>query len=244
MKIIPDVKTGKLHSAYVAGAFDNAKKALEARGYRVISLEEQAGLRIQKGADSSISIRGNWVSEAFVYDSDIGIFLSKKSPIMANAEDATNCHRNNNDFYLNDEQVEESLADSVKVINTRIPTKRFGDETITNFAFGKNAKAYGEFLRENGINSIQLNLTDSQDKPFARQVWLGGIGSGGSDLDGDIGFVGYADDEVRGVRASANTKGASVAQKIEAYTPEDIQRALKSLKLAGLESQILEALKK
>ena len=43
MKI--DVK-GKLESAYVEAPFDKAKKKLESRGYRIISLEENARLRM------------------------------------------------------------------------------------------------------------------------------------------------------------------------------------------------------
>ncbi|MEM4259431.1 MAG: hypothetical protein QXS38_01565 [Candidatus Pacearchaeota archaeon] len=243
MEITQDVKKGRLHSAYAIGAFDNAKEALESNGYRVISLEQNAGLRVQEGADSSVSIRGNWTREGFIYVPNKGAFLTKDSPLMENAEWATDCHRNGKEFYLNDEQVEKSLADSVKITETEIPTSRFADEAITNFAFGKNAKAYGEFLKENGIDSMQVYLANFENKPFARQAWLRRIDGDVSDLIG-CGNLSYGDDGVRGVRASANSKGASVARKIEAYTPKDIQRALKTLKLAGLESQILEALKK
>ncbi len=250
MEITQDIKKGKLHSAYAVGAFDKAKEALESNGYRVISLEEQAVLRVQEGSDSSVSRRGNWTREGFIYVPNRGAFLTKNSPIMANAKQATDCHRNGNEFYLNDEQVEKSLADSVLIKETQISTKRFGDEAITNFAFGKNAKAYGEFLKENGIDSIQVYLANSENKPFARQAWLCRIDSDGrSDLDGYDRDLSYGYDEVRGVRASANSKGASVARKIEApkveaYTPKDIQNALKTLKLTGLESQILKTLKK
>ncbi len=165
MEITQDVKKGRLHSAYAIGAFDNAKEALERNGYKVISLEEQAGLRVQEGANSSISRRGNWTREGFIYVQNKGAFLTKDSPIMANATEATNCHRSGKEFYLNDEQVEKSLADSVKIGKTQIPTSRFADEAITNFAFGKNAKAYGEFLKENGIDSIQVYLANSENKP-------------------------------------------------------------------------------
>ena len=238
-----DVKKGKLHSAYAIGAFDKAKQALEADGYRVISLEEQAGLRVQEGSNSSVSQRGNWAKEGFIYVPNKGAFLTKNSPIMVNAEDATECNRNSRDFYLNDKQVEEALADSILIKETQIPTKRFGDEALTNFAFGKNAKAYGEFLKENGTNSIQVYLANAQDKPFARQAWLCRVDCAyRSSLSGSGRNLYFDADEVRGVRASA--KGASVAQKIEAYTPRDVQRALKTLKLEGLESQILETLKK
>ena len=250
MEITQDVKRGKLHSAYVVAPFDKAKEALEGDNYRVISLEEQAGLRAREGANSSIATRGNWTREGFIYVPTKGAFLTKDSPILANAKEATDCHRNGREFYLNDEQVEKSLAASVLIKETQVPTTRFADEALTSFAFGKNAKAYGEFLKENGIESITAYLANSESKPFARQLWLHRIDSDlRSVLNGDLRGLDYDSDEVRGVReASANSKGASVARKsearVEAYTPKDIQRALKSLKLAGLESQILETLKK
>jgi hypothetical protein len=228
MEIIQDVEKGRLHSAYVVGAFDKAKQALESAGYRVILLEEQAGLRVQESTDSSISRRGNWTREGFVYVPSKGAFLTKNSPIMANATEATNCHRSGKDFYLNDEQVEKSLANAVKIGKTEIPTSRFADEALTSFAFGKNAKVYGEFLKENGIDSIRVYFANSQDKPFVRPAWLGRIGSGyWSCLDGIARGLSYGNNEVRGVCLSANSKGASVGEKIEAYTPEeDIQKEL------------------
>ena len=244
MEITQDVTSGKLHSAYAVNTFDKAKEALEAKGYRVISLEENAGLRVQESAGSSISQRGNWTREGFIYVPNKGAFLTKDSPIMAKAKQATDCHRNGNEFYLNDEQVEESLADSVKITNTKIPTKRFADEALTSFAFGKNAKAYGEFLKENGIDNIQVYLANSGNKPFARQAWLYWVGSDWSSLSGS-GILGCGDVGVRGVRASDEVaKPSAKNSRVEAYTPKDIQRALKTLKLTGLESQILEALKK
>jgi hypothetical protein len=246
MEIIQDVKKGRWHSACAIRDFDKAKEALESKGYRIISLEEQAGLRVQEGADSGVSQRGNWTKEGFVYVPSKGAFLTKNSPIMANATEATNCHRSGKDFYLNDEQVEKSLEDSNKVINTQISTNRFADEALTSFAFGENAKAYGEFLKENGINNIQFYLADHQDKPFARQAWLCRIGSDDeSGLDGDLRYLNYDGSEVRGVRASDEVaKPSAENSRVEAYTQKDIQKALESLKLAGLESQILEALKK
>jgi len=248
VQIVKDITRGKIHSAYAIEAFDKAKEALESNGYRVISLEENAGLRVKHGANSSISKIGNWVREGFIHVPNKGAFSTKDSPIMENAKEATDCHRNGNEFYLNDEQVEKSLADSVKIGKTEIPTSRFAEEELTAFAFGKNAKAYGEFLKENGIDSIRAYLCNATNKPFARQAWLYGMGGGGgSNLDGW--YLDYGDGEVRGVRASANSKGASSvrkieAPKVEAYTLKDIHAALESLKLTGLESQVLEALRK
>ena len=52
MKI--DVK-GNLESAYEEAPFDEAKKELESQGYRIISLEENARLRMQEGKNAFIS---------------------------------------------------------------------------------------------------------------------------------------------------------------------------------------------
>ncbi|HLF53749.1 MAG TPA: hypothetical protein VI544_01080, partial [Candidatus Nanoarchaeia archaeon] len=59
MRIKRDIEKGNLQSAYAVGTFDEAKAFLESKGYRIISFEEQAGLRVQEGVDSSISTRGN-----------------------------------------------------------------------------------------------------------------------------------------------------------------------------------------
>ena len=65
-KINEDVDS--IVSAYVDAPFDEGKGALGKRGYNLISLEENANLRIQEGEDSYVSRNGNWTREAIVYD--------------------------------------------------------------------------------------------------------------------------------------------------------------------------------
>ena len=201
MKITQDIQKGKLHSAYAVGAFDKAKEALESKGYRVISLEEQAGLRIQEGANSEVSQRGNWTREGVIYVPTKGTFLTKNSPVMDNAFEATNANRKGNWFNLDDSQVESALADSVKLEAGEVPTNRLAEDERTAFAFGKNAKAYREFLKENGVNSVPIYLANTESKPFAAQMWFRSIRlvhrsslyGGDWDLDG-------GNDRLRGVR--------------------------------------------
>jgi len=57
--------------------------------------------------------------------------LTKNSPIIDNAREATKCHRNGNEFYLNKEQVEEALENSVEIKNQNIPTNKLGENEIT-----------------------------------------------------------------------------------------------------------------
>jgi hypothetical protein len=192
MKI--DIK-GKLESAYVEVPFDKAKKVFESQGYRIISLSENAYLRMQEGKDAFISQNGNGIIEAFIYLPSKEIYLTKNSPIMENAEEATECNRKGKEFYINEKQIEQLKKDvnnklAVKFPETEnyeIPTDRFGDDAITAFAFEKYAKDYGKFLKDAGINKMPIWFADFKDKPFARKLWFMNLSSR-SGLDGDWGI--------------------------------------------------------
>ena len=215
--IIQDVKPTETASAYVEKPFDQAKVELEAvGGYDIISLEDNAKLRIAMGTNHSVSQRGNYTREGFLYVPQKGIFLVKNSPIMANAKEATKCHRNGREFYLTGEQVEEALKDSVKIKSgDSIPTKRFGEDELTRYAFGETAQAYGDFLKQAKINEMPVWLASVEKKPFARQAWLHRLGGGGrSVLYGYYWFLSYYF-AVRGVRnTSADEGSASAPRKI------------------------------
>ena len=209
MAIIIDVKPSTIESGYVQKPFDAAKLALEGKGYDIISLKQFADLRIAHGNESHVANYGAYVREAFVYDKGKGIFLVRNSPIMANAKEATECHRYGKEFYLTPEQVEASLGkagiDSVKFENgNAIPFKRFGEDERTVFAFGSCAQPYGDFLREvlkeAGISEMPVCLANVEEKPFARQAWLHGIGNFDRfGLDGNDRCL-YCNISVRGVR--------------------------------------------
>jgi len=232
-----DIKPRGIASAYVEAPFDEGKEALAEQGYKIISLEENAKLRMQEGKDTYVSRNGNWVKEGVIYVLNKGIFLAKNSPIMADAKKATDCHRKNQEFYLTNEQVEQALADSVELNVESIPTNRFADDKITVYAFGDSAKEYGEFLKEAGINEMPVYLANIGEKPFARQMWLGDLGNW-SGLSGDGRYLDCSG-RVRGVRESA--EGA--AKNFEAYTPAQIAKALKSKGLSGIENILTEALR-
>jgi hypothetical protein len=236
VNLIQDIKPRGIASAYVNAPFDCGKTELESNGYSIISLEENARLRLQEGSDSNVSRNDNWVKEGVIYVPSKGKFLTKNSPIMANAKDATECHRNGGDFYLTDEQVEESLVGAVLLDGHSIPTNRFADNETTVYAFGESAKAYGEFLKVARIDEMPVFLANLQDKPFARQLWFGDLDYR-SEFIGGRGLSGV--NRVRGVR-----EGTEGAQKnLEAYTPAQIASALNSKGLSGIEGILLEGLR-
>lgn len=200
MEIQVDVKPTGIESAIAYAPFDKAKEALENKGYRIISLEENAGLRMQQGKDHSVSKNGNWTREGVLYLPDKRIMLTKNSPIMVNAKRATQAHRSGNEYFLTEEQIEQALIDSVKLSGESIPTNRFKDNEVTNFAFGDVAEQYGLFLKDAGIKEMPFYLTQTSDKPFARQMWFGYLGDL-SGLDGNYRVL-DGDSSMRGVKGT------------------------------------------
>ncbi len=196
-----DVK-GELESAYVEAPFDEGKDALEREGFRIISLEENARLRILEGKDSFIFKYGNWTSAAVVSAQKKGRFLTKNSPVMQNPKKATDGHRANKEFYLTNEWLEYALADSVELSGKDIPTDRFADDKVTVYAFGDIAGQYGRFLRDAGIKEMPIWLDDMRDSPFARQLWFRAFDCR-SGLSGDDCQVLCGSYSVRGVKLSA-----------------------------------------
>lgn len=214
VKVIEDIKLEGVASAHVTASFDKGKEALEKGEYKIISLEEYAKLRIQEGKDAFISRGGGLVREGVLYVPKKGIFLTKKSPIIDYAEEATNCHRKGKDFYLTDNQVEKALSDSVKLTKKEIPTNRFNDEEITVYVFGNIAKQYGEFiieagahygetqrkagfgfgdsLRNLGTEKMPIWLADIQDKPFVKPIFVWGLN--GFELEPWFRSFGYRSD--------------------------------------------------
>ncbi|MFA5060831.1 MAG: hypothetical protein WC494_00750 [Candidatus Pacearchaeota archaeon] len=212
MAIIQDVKPTGTDSAYVERPFDEAKAGLESNGYKIISLEQFARLRIAQGKDSHVSNYGSYAREGFLYVPQKGIFLVRNSPILANAKEATAYHRKNQEFYLNDEQVEAALVNSVQFKDSNlIPTNRFGEDERTVFAFGEIAGKYGEFLNEAGIKEMLVYLANLESKPFARQAWLHGLVQDfRSVLNGYDRNLGCSD-AVRGVRNVEPLSGETVS---------------------------------
>ncbi|VVB83364.1 Uncharacterised protein [uncultured archaeon] len=176
----------EINSAYTEFPdFFMAKEELLAMGYRIISLEENAKLRMQEGKYSFVSKNGNWVKEGILYLPKEGKFLTKKSPILTASKEEVRA----DEFYLTEEQRESALEDSFRLSdeNFSILTKNFGKDDLAIYLFGNSAQDYGDFLKESGINKMEIWTTEMKTKPFVRQLWfdklgvLNGLGKGPHD---------------------------------------------------------------
>lgn len=182
-KIMP---TG-IGSGVVHASFDKALEALTENGYRVISLPENAALRIQQGPRSWISRKGNWTGEGVICFPNRKPKLVRNSPILYSAKEATSAHKIREEFYPSHNHIDLSLVDSIDFPqeNIKIPTNRLSEEDLMVWAFGgeKEARVYGEFLREAGIEKMPVwvvnkNRINRQNRPFARQMWFKYLGMG------------------------------------------------------------------
>jgi hypothetical protein len=203
-----DVEPTTETSGYVERPFDEAKAELESQGYQIISLEQFARLRRERGRDSHVARYGAYTREGFLYVPQKGIFLVRNSPIMQNVKEATQCHKEDREFYLTEEQIEEALEDSVQFKYCKaISTKRFGEDERTVFAFGNEAEKYGEFLDQAGIKEMPVDLRDFEKRPYVRQVFFHRLGN---DFRSGIGANGFLslNVHVRGIKFASTNEGS------------------------------------
>jgi len=249
MEINVDIKSTGIESAVVYAPFDEALEALTEKGYEIISLPENAKLRIEQGKDAYISGNGNWTREGILYIPKEKPKLVRNSPILYSAKEATKAHREGKEFYPVQEQIEKALADSTDFPqeDIEISTNRFDSEALTVYAFGgeKKAENYGEFLREAGIKkmpvyAVNKSHVDKQGKPFVRQMWFWYLGD--RSLLGGDGWGLDGGGRLRGVKMGAEGTAPKI-QGAERYSPEVISKALNELGFSGLEKTLLTKLR-
>ncbi len=165
-----EIKPTRIESTIIYAEFDEALEILNLINYEFVSLRQIAQLRVSYGKEHEFSKNENLAREGILYVPKKGIFLTKNSPILDNAKEAVRAHKNGREYFLTDEQFEQSLTNSVRLVGRKIPTNRFKENEITAFAFGNFAEKYGNFLYESGIKEMSVYLANFSDKPFARQM--------------------------------------------------------------------------
>ena len=237
--------TRKLASAIIFAEFCESVKKFTRRGFRLISLEENAWLRVFKGRYSPESWTGNYLREGFLYIPDSGVFLVKNSPINDRPLDAAIANRLGHEHHVTFAEAKKITKDSVKIPHDlqEIPVAQFKRNPISRFAFGNALEAYAEFLREANIEKLPIwtlpkGLVDAQPRPFVRQAIL-------RCLDNWSGLVGsHADLHLPyGVRFVSSIYKGKTDDRDEVYSSSQIVEALRAASLAGLEIPVLRALR-
>jgi hypothetical protein len=178
------VPTLPLFSKCYHAPFDKGMELLQSEGYHIPSLDELAKLRMQEGRESNVSKNGDSVREGVVYLSKDDNRLVRKSPLLDFVQNIFRADRESRKIYIPIEKaIEKALVDSITfpATNTEIPTNRFGENELTVWAFGdsKKARAYGDFLKDAGIDKMPIRAINQYNNnrklPFVNQLWLYGL---------------------------------------------------------------------
>jgi len=206
-EVIIDVKPTGYESALFNLPLDLSIAGVKKYSQEVVSLYQNAQMRIQGGKDSNVSKSYNLTREGVIWMPNSKPMLVRDSPLLYIAKEAVIASRENREVYPTLSQIEAALANSTEYPqkDTRIPTHGFNSDALTVFAFGgeENAKKYGEFLKDAGVESILVrtarkSYVDGQRKPFVTQVSLGSV-EGHSNIEG-VNRSFYLNNWLRGAR--------------------------------------------
>lgn len=173
--IIEDVLTKKFKSAYMEASYDKAKSTIEEKGYRAVSLEEIAYLKIYGDAtrvikngekeekDLSLWENSNWVKEWVVYVPNKGRFIT--SNLESNGK-VIAVYREKGEYFLYKKQVRRALEDAIEIPNNlkSVSTKKFSKSEFLCKLFGReNAIELGYILRGRGIKRFSFKFYSQRD---------------------------------------------------------------------------------
>ncbi len=210
-KVRVDTKPSGIESAVIYSPFDEAYESLTEKGYEIISLPQNAQLRIKEGADSPISKNGNWTREGVLYVPGEKPRLIKNSPLLQWRTQAIEAYKNGEEFSPTRWQDEQYLIGSIEFPQdyTEISIDKLDSEALTIYAFGgkDEARNYGEFLRNEKIMKVPIWVVpkehvNSQKWPFVRQMWFWYLDYR-SGLDGSRNIN---PNSMRGIKMNAETK--------------------------------------
>ncbi|MEK6909202.1 MAG: hypothetical protein AABX23_04080 [Nanoarchaeota archaeon] len=262
------VSPSGIESAVTSGVnFKESLAELKKIGHKVITLRENAKLRIQQGKEADISQNGNYVMQGNVYlQGETGIIVAE-SPYLTNATMLRKAIKENNqgryfstpNRKLYDQFHKQAQEDTSKDPRERravfMPSDgRFAisqreNPEIFEFLLGEFGQSYLEFVKQDSLDffPVSQETLKSYSGTVPTQLWFG-LGGGRSYLVGDF-YLDLGGLRVRGVRSvvsatGANTSQISIPQGIELYTPSQIAEALEGMKLTGLEAQLMKKLRK
>lgn len=147
------------HKTYLQ-LYRELKEKLEKEDYHVISVRENALLRLFSGMNSFVSLNSNWTKESILFLPGKEFYLISENPLIE---------------YPNKNELEEIIAKSVKIKpnwgkswenhqSYTIPTNRLGEDQTTNTLLQDIAKPYGEFLADQGFKEFSINLNHGEIK--------------------------------------------------------------------------------
>jgi len=252
-----ELKFDNLEMLFVEALFDRALAEIKAAGGQLATTQQVAQARMVGGKEHHVSKYSSWTAENFVYfpSGKILATYADYSPILKHPKEATEAHRNGEEFYISKDEAknleemakedsrkkpsEQRVYTFNKTKSYEIPVSKFAKDKLAQFIFKEaDAKKYAEFLQEAGIAEVPVWLVDSnyvkkQKAPFARPLWFRNLVDR-SDLVGVNWDLDY-DNWARGVRVVSEASTRPYVNLIEKYgikSEKELQSALELYKQA------------
>jgi len=230
MAVEPEIETqfNGLELLMAKAPFDEAKAAIEAptpdgRKGSIATVQHVAEARISEHHDPRARNLGSAVAENLIYCPDGKIYITSKdySPILKHASEATEAHRQGNEFYISKNELEEIVKVANEDIGKKaeerrvyilkktdgygIPVKDFAKDELVRFLFKDTAEKYAYFLQtESIVKKVYVSLPsplEKPNKPFAWALWFHGLNGRSALLAGRNLNCSYG---LRGVREVAS----------------------------------------
>ncbi len=190
-KIKIDSRTSGLESGIVCSSFDKALAELKTNGFEVISVPQNAELRIKEGEKAYLSQEGNYVREAGISIPNKGIYLVRNSPLLQFelAKKAVEANISGKEYSIEaslakeyENKASNSLEAEVFHLTNLEPIKanEFEKDKRALWIFQDKAGSYGKFLYDSGVKEMPLWFEDmeyinSQKNAFTNQLMFRGL---------------------------------------------------------------------
>lgn len=173
-------------SCLSTASFDKARTSMIENGYRVISLEENAILRMETEKHYAVSRLDSNVREGLLFVPERGLYITKKSPFFQDFPIELNFCNNtrpdwddrsapSNSRIITKDQIEEALSDSISIPgkDVFVPANRFAEDEYAIYLFGETAGEYRDFLSSRGVEGLFFSGKDLLDstEPFVQRIY-------------------------------------------------------------------------
>lgn len=246
---------------FAEAPFDKALTEIKAANGQLATAQQVAQARMVGGKEHHVSKYGSWVAENFVYFPSGKILATyvDYSPILKHPKEATEAHRNGEEFYISKEEAknlegmakedlekkpsEQRVYTFNKTKSYEIPSSKFAKDKLAQFIFKEaDAKKYAEFLQGAGITKVPVWLVEpnhvkTQKAPFARPLWFHGLVIR-SDLYGYLRLL-YYGNRARGVRVASEASTHPYVNLIEKYGIKSEKELKSALELYGQAKKII-----
>ena len=170
----------KYDAVLTEGSLENNLRALTSQGYHPARASEFVLSRVSLGKGSDFYNNGSVVSECFVHVPKQGFYVARNSPMFsdeASARKATRLSKSGSEYKLTAPELTAVLSDSLPIDDSfKVKTNDLSSHPFFSYLFGGLAAPYGQFLSNNGVKELSVDLSYiSNPGIYVRPLYIGSL---------------------------------------------------------------------